>query len=140
MPVPLILDTDIGDDVDDVFALLLAARNPQLELIGVTTVFGDAHERARLALHMLDLANVRDVSVAAGHGRTLAGRDPLAGKEPGTNMASARLYVDALDQPAWNALDARLDQRHAVDFLIETILSASEPPVLAAIGPLTKVA
>ncbi len=50
--IPILLDTDIGDDVDDVFALLLCAFHPQLQLIGVTTVFGDVEERARLARKM----------------------------------------------------------------------------------------
>ena len=140
MPIPLLLDTDIGDDVDDVFALLLAALSPNLDLIGVTTVYGDARERARLARHTLDAAGKPHVPVAVGHGMTLTGRDPLARGEGGTSMASARQYIDTLDPAAWHALDARLDQRHAVDFLIEMILAAPEPPVVAAIGPLTNVA
>ena len=38
---PIILDTDIGTDVDDIFALVLLARSPALDLVGVTTVYGD---------------------------------------------------------------------------------------------------
>src|SRR3954454_15767793 len=39
-PVPVVLDTDIGQDVDDAFALALAVASPELDLIGVTTVGG----------------------------------------------------------------------------------------------------
>ena len=46
---PVILDTDIGSDVDDILALVLLAKSPELELIGVTTVYGDTVRRARIA-------------------------------------------------------------------------------------------
>ena len=44
-----ILDTDIGDDIDDAFALALALRSPELRLLGITTAYGDTELRARLA-------------------------------------------------------------------------------------------
>jgi inosine-uridine nucleoside N-ribohydrolase len=47
-PQLVILDTDIGDDIDDAFALGLALKSPELELLGVTTEFGDTDLRARL--------------------------------------------------------------------------------------------
>ena len=49
----VILDTDIGDDVDDAFALALVLRSPEIELLGVTTAWGDTELRARLAERFL---------------------------------------------------------------------------------------
>jgi inosine-uridine nucleoside N-ribohydrolase len=138
MPIPLLLDTDIGDDVDDVFALLLAAGEPALHLVGVTTVYGDAPHRARVARKVLDLAGKAEVPVIAGHSRSLAG-DDLAGA-PGTHMTSARGFVGPPGSEEWDALGERLGAGDAVDFLIQTVTEASEPPVLAAVGPLTNVA
>lgn len=126
-PIPLLLDTDIGDDVDDVFALLLAARQPAVRLLGVTTVYGDVAQRTRTARKLLRLAGRADVPVVTGLGRTLAGR------EPGPVITSGAGYAME-DEPAGGGADAG-----AVDFLIDQIMRADEPPVLAAIGPLTNV-
>ncbi|MGH2370344.1 MAG: nucleoside hydrolase, partial [Chloroflexota bacterium] len=87
MPVPLLLDTDIGDDVDDVFALLLAALDPLLALLCVTTVYGDTPQRTRIACKLLRLAGRPDVPVAPGHRTTLSGRDP------GTVIKSGQGFV-----------------------------------------------
>jgi purine nucleosidase len=137
-PIPLILDTDIGDDVDDVFALLLAARRPEVRLVGVTTVFGQVDERARLARLVLELAGRADVPVAMGARETLDGRDPTG--QGGATMASARGVAGQPGSEAWERLGAALERRSAVDLLIETVRSTSEPVTLAAIGPLTNVA
>ena len=48
----VLLDTDIGDDIDDALALALALRSPEIELTGITTVFGDTRLRARLAVQV----------------------------------------------------------------------------------------
>src|SRR5688500_13674888 len=138
MPVDLILDTDIGDDVDDVFALLLAARHPDVRLRAVTTVFGQVGERARLARLMLELAGCSEVPVAVGARETLDGRDPTG--SGGATMASAPGLVGSPGQEPWERLGAALDARPAADLLIEMVRAASEPIVLAAIGPLTNVA
>jgi purine nucleosidase len=66
MPVPLILDTDIGSDVDDALALAFAIRHPDIDLRAVTTVSGDTVRRARIARKLLLLAGRGDIEVAAG--------------------------------------------------------------------------
>jgi inosine-uridine nucleoside N-ribohydrolase len=53
-PQLVILDTDIGDDIDDAFALALALRSPELWLLGITTTFGDTELRARLVDRYLE--------------------------------------------------------------------------------------
>ena len=65
-PLALVLDTDIGTDVDDAFALAYAVRHPELELRAVTTVSGDVRRRAVIAATLLALAGRGDVEVAAG--------------------------------------------------------------------------
>lgn len=64
--IPILLDTDIGTDIDDAFALALVIRSPELNLLGVTTVSGDTQARARLAAKMLWEAGRPNVPVAAG--------------------------------------------------------------------------
>jgi purine nucleosidase len=72
------IDTDIGDDVDDAFALALATRLPNLQLVGVSTVAGPVERRAALARHLLAAAGRADVPVFAGSSTTLAGKQGSA--------------------------------------------------------------
>src|ERR1700756_4705348 len=62
----VIIDTDIGDDIDDAFALALALRSPELEILGVTTTFGDTETRAKLVDRFLSEAGRPEIPVAAG--------------------------------------------------------------------------
>lgn len=62
----LILDTDIGTDVDDLFALAFILGSPEAELLGVTVVHGDVRLRARVALGLLKAAGRLDIPVALG--------------------------------------------------------------------------
>ncbi len=64
----LILDTDIGSDVDDALALAFCLRHPGVELAAVTTVADDTVWRARIASTLLRLAERSDVAVAPGVG------------------------------------------------------------------------
>ena len=50
----VIIDTDIGDDIDDTLALYLAMQM-DFDIIGITTVFGDTEKRARLAKKLMTL-------------------------------------------------------------------------------------
>src|SRR5918997_989685 len=71
---PVILDTDIGSDVDDILALVLLARAAELQLIGVTTVYGDTSLRARMTRLVLDQMGCADVPIGVGARETLTGR------------------------------------------------------------------
>ena len=62
----VVLDTDIGDDIDDAFALALALRSPEMHLLGITTAFGDTELRARLVDRYLAAVGRSDIPVAAG--------------------------------------------------------------------------
>src|SRR5580704_5515163 len=65
-PQLTIIDTDIGDDIDDAFALALALKSPELKIIGVTTAFGDTELRARLVDRYLAAVGRKDIPVTAG--------------------------------------------------------------------------
>ena len=65
-PQLVIIDTDIGDDIDDAFALALALRSPELKILGLTTTFGDTEMRARLLDRYLAAVGRSDIPVAAG--------------------------------------------------------------------------
>ena len=65
-PLPVIIDTDIGDDIDDAFALTLALLDPRLEVIGVTTAWGDTRTRTLLVRRLLASLGRSDVVVAQG--------------------------------------------------------------------------
>ncbi len=134
MPIPLLLDTDIGDDVDDVFALLQAALHPDLSLRGVTTVLGETAHRARICKKMLELAGRPDVPVAIGRSHTLSDRT----RPPFEHSATGFVGPEGSDE--WNALGARLEKEDAPDFLIESIRTAPEPPIMCTIGPVTNLA
>jgi purine nucleosidase len=65
-PQLVIIDTDIGDDIDDAFALALALNSPELKILGVTTTFGDTQLRARLVERYLKAAGKDDIPIFAG--------------------------------------------------------------------------
>jgi purine nucleosidase len=62
----VIIDTDIGDDIDDAFAVGLAVQSPEFKILGITTAFGDTKLRAQLAVRMLDAVSREDIPVVAG--------------------------------------------------------------------------
>src|SRR6266849_2324069 len=65
-PEKVNLDTDIGDDIDDAFAVALALRSPELQILGITTTFGDTETRAKLLDRFLAEVGRPDIPVAAG--------------------------------------------------------------------------
>ncbi len=101
MAVPLVLDTDIGTDVDDALALALALRHPDIDLRAVTTLSGDPLLRGRIARKLLRLAGRDDVEVAAGLGdppgrRGSMGHEGQGFIEPGDE----RIELSDRDGPA----------------------------------------
>src|ERR1700730_11940287 len=71
---PIIFDTDIGTDVDDILALVLLAKAPELKLLGVTTVYGDTAFRAKIAKATTHLLDREDIAIVPGERHTLSGR------------------------------------------------------------------
>jgi purine nucleosidase len=128
VPTRVILDTDIGTDVDDCLAIALILGSPELQLEGVTCVYGDVDLRARMVLKLLRLRDRTDVPVFLGVRQPLLGRRPVywAGHE-GVGL------LDLGD-------DLTPNQEHAVDYLIRTVLANPGQIHLLAIGPLTNIA
>lgn len=116
----VIIDTDIGDDVDDAFALALAVRSPELQILGVTTTFGDTETRAKLAERFLSEVGRPEIRVFAGK--------PTARKNP----MSQRRYADG-------SHSANASNGDAVGFLLEQIRRYPGEITLIAIGPLMNV-
>ena len=107
MPIPFILDTDIGTDVDDALALAFALRCPKLELRAVTTVSGDTVRRARIAKMLLRLAGREDVEVAAG----IAGEVSDQRRQPEAGHETAMLHG--------NETEYALSDRDGVTLIVE---------------------
>src|SRR5947209_11629894 len=66
--MPLLLDTDIGSDIDDAFALALALVSPEVDLQGVTTAGSEAQERAWMVCRLLTAVGRKAIPVAWGRG------------------------------------------------------------------------
>jgi purine nucleosidase len=126
MPRRIVLDTDIGTDVDDALTLALALASPELELVAVTTVSGDTALRARIAARLLALAGRADVPVHAGCAQPLAAGGGFA---QGGHEGEGILDGGPDDFSAEPAVDALLRLFRTGDGL-----------ELVAIGPLTNVA
>jgi len=128
-PVPVVLDTDIGTDVDDALALTLALASPELELLGVTVVDGDVELRARMASRLLGMAGRSDIPVVIGEGQPIGvGRGPTHFGHEGEGL---------LDIP-WIGPEAPILETTAAEWLVE--LSRERRYYLSAVGPFTNVA
>lgn len=62
----ILIDTDFGDDVDDAAALIMALNSPELEIVGITTVFQDTKKRAEMVLELCQMYGRSDIPVYAG--------------------------------------------------------------------------
>ncbi|WP_199433513.1 nucleoside hydrolase [Qaidamihabitans albus] len=134
MGTKLIIDTDPG--VDDAFAIALAALSDDVELLGVTTVFGNVPLSAttRNARRVLALCKRADVPVAAGAPRPLVHPHPHAARYAhGADGLSGRSA--ALPEPG-----RELEPVDAVSLLATLLEAADEPVTVAPIGPLTNIA
>ncbi|HKW32708.1 MAG TPA: nucleoside hydrolase [Candidatus Acidoferrum sp.] len=116
----VIIDTDIGDDIDDAFAVALALRSPELKILGITTTFGDTEKRAKLLDRLLVEVGRSDIPVAAG--------EPTS---PKTNFTQAK-YAEG-------GHFAKASHPDAVAFLLDEIRKNPGEITLVAIGPLMNV-
>jgi purine nucleosidase len=131
MAKKILLDCDPG--LDDALALLLAHGDPDIELVGVTTVGGNVGltRTTANALALREYLHFEKVPVAAGAGRPLVGQVREASHVHGeSGLGDAILPVATLP----------LDGRHAVDLIIDTLRAAPGAIHLVATGPLTNIA
>lgn len=118
-PLPIIIDTDIGDDFDDSWALALALSSPEdYDVKMVLTGHGDTSTRAKIVAKYLELFNRTDVPIGVGVAGDV-GVGPLANWAADFDMDAyeGTVHEDGLDKTA------------------DIIRSAADPVFLVAIGP-----
>lgn len=121
----LIIDTDIGGDIDDAIAIAMTLCSPKMNLLGVSTVFTYVHERARLASKLMEVYGYNNIPVAVGSEKPLIGR------------WDETLYPD---QCKILKEDTILKfNTFGADFIVDKVLKNNDV-VIAAIGPLTNIA
>jgi purine nucleosidase len=116
----VILDTDIGDDIDDVFALGIALASPEIHLIGITSAWGDTGLRSRMIDRVLCETGRDDIPVYTG-------------------VATQKQDAAAFSQAPWAR--AGIEHRHgdAVAFLLDQAQKHPGEITLIAIAPLTNI-
>jgi inosine-uridine nucleoside N-ribohydrolase len=126
-PIPVILDTDIGDDIDDALALALALQSPELNVRGIVTVLNQGERRADLVWRILELYGRTDIAVGVG------AEQPLLAKGLTGVVRQTRALAAEYRMPP----DKR---RIGLQLFIDTCLQSPEKITILAYGPLTNVA
>jgi purine nucleosidase len=119
-PEKIIIDTDIGDDIDDAFAVALALRSKEVQILGISTAFGDTTLRAELVDRFLGEAGREDIPVAIG-----------IPTQPKTTFTQ-NVYAE-------RGRFARPSHPNAVDFILGQIKQHPGEITLVCIGPLVNV-
>jgi inosine-uridine nucleoside N-ribohydrolase len=141
----VILDTDIGDDIDDAFALALLLQSPEIKLLGITTAFGDTELRARLVERYLSAVGRGDIPVAAGvetpatnhftqaayakRGATLLGDSCMM-----RALSVSQMPIPKREKDRYDACEK--DRHDAVGFILRSAKAYPGQITLIAIGPL----
>lgn len=131
----VLIDTDIGDDIDDALAIALGTKLENVQIIGVTTVFRDTCARARIARHLLSLAGREDIPVYAGS------CNGLSRKNEKVELCQMTPDIDTHQWDAVNAAQAETDDgESAVEFILEMARRYGKELVILGIGPMTNLA
>ena len=117
----IIIDTDIGDDIDDAFAVALALSSPEFQVLGFSADFGDTVTRAKMLDRMLGEMGHSDIPVAMG--------TPV---DINRNAFTQRRYAEG-------GAFARASHPASVDFVLEQARKYPGQVTLVAIGPLANV-
>ncbi len=123
-PVPVILDTDIGDDIDDTWALALLLKSPELDLKLVVGDYGEAQYRARLLAKLLECAGRSDVPVGVGL--------DVAPRGEGRQASWINDYT--LESYPGKVLT------NGVQAIIDSVMNSPLPVTLICIGPAPNIA
>jgi inosine-uridine nucleoside N-ribohydrolase len=123
--VPVVLDTDIGDDIDDTWALAMFLKSPEVDIRLVVSDTGDTVYRAKLIAKMLEIAGRTDVPVGVG----------IPGQKPSYDEPQ-RAWVEDYDLEGY---PGRI-YSDGVEAIIDILNSSPEPVTLVCIGPVTNIA
>jgi purine nucleosidase len=126
-PIPVIFDTDIGDDIDDALALALALQSPEIDVRAVTTVIDDVSLRTRLAWKQLGLYGRRDVPLGTG------AAEPLLDEVINNKSRQYEVLTAADEFPQGG-------RRNAVQLIVDTVMGSTEKITIVPVGPLTNIA
>lgn len=126
MRTKVLLDTDIGSDIDDAVCLAYLLANPTCDLLGITTVTGEGEQRAQLASALCRVAG-RQVPIYIGAETPLL----VEQRQPAAPQAAALVH--------W-AHDVGFPRGEAIQFLRQTIRDHPGEVTLLTIGPLTNIA
>lgn len=133
-----IIDTDPGDDIDDAFAITLAVK-AKLDLVGITTVFRNSVQRAKMTKMLLRLCGRDDIPVCAGVDTAVVQKmqyllpPELLEKEMKDGFYTLPQYLPEMD-------NENISDEHAVDFIIRKARELKGSLVIIAIGPFSNVA
>ncbi len=122
---PVILDTDIGDDIDDTWALAMLLKSPELDVKLVAADTADTTYRAKIIARILEVAGRTDIPVAVGI--------PDVGRPTRKTQAT---WVEDYNLEDYSG-DVRLD---GVQAIIDTIMESPDPVTLICIGPVPNIA
>ena len=120
----VILDTDIGSDIDDTWALGLLLKSPELDVKLITTATGDTHNRAKIVCKMLDIAGRINIPVGIGIAQEmdlLPKRQATWVEDYNLNQFQGTVYKDGIEA------------------MIRTIMDSQDVIKLVCIGPLTNI-
>jgi len=126
MPTKILLDTDIGSDIDDAVCLAYLLANPACDLLGITTVTGDTVKRASMASALCKIAG-KKIPIHPGRRESLL----IEQKQPNVPQAAK---LDKWDH------DTEFSQGQAIEFLRSTIRANPGEVILFGIGPMTNLA
>ncbi|MFM1757803.1 MAG: hypothetical protein RL193_380 [Actinomycetota bacterium] len=128
---PIILDVDTG--FDDAFAVLFAAKNQEVKLLGITCVDGNTnvHQVVKNTMIVLDAAGAADIPVAMGATRPLV-EEPL--------YAEHIHGKDGMGDLGLRESNRKMDPRSAIDLIRDLVEASTEPVTLVPVAPLTNIA
>ena len=130
----VIIDTDIGDDIDDAFALLCALANPEFDILGITTVFKNTPQRAKIVKDILKSVGREDIPVFAGIEVPLTGNVIKWDYENYGSDGKVRVHHYREDMS-----DYTYNEGSAVDFILETAKKYPNEVTLIALAPFTNI-